>query len=151
MRARAVVSKTLATASALAVPLLLDAPPAGAVAESYAQTFNVSHEYLDLAGQTHRCQILGGSSLRRDSAEGAYAANASHQSEDCSGHFHLDVTYRNTAGTEVHVEVGDGFGPGTFGISWEADNVGSGLVARHSITFPDCSTSCRWEVTTSPK
>jgi hypothetical protein len=150
---RTFLSGTVA-ASAVALPLVVAAQPAFAeIVESHSDSFTATPQFEDLTGQTETCMILGSSSLLKVEGEADFHASAEHFSEDCTGHYRLELSYRDPAGRTVQVAVGDGFDPtpGTNSIGWSTDHVGGDLVVRHSITFSNCASNCTWAFTTRPK
>ncbi len=145
---------TLAALAALALPLAVGVPPAGAEGETYGDSTNFFHNFRTRDGRETGCGGFVSATVFRPEGDEELSASAriilnEDTSPECRASLRLFLDYHEPSGSEVHTSIGGG--PG-YALLWRTDDVGRGsFVATGEITFEDCDVDCRTTATVRAK
>ncbi len=147
MQVRKRLAGGAAVVTAGALPFVLGMPPAAA--ETKTAQHELNYEFTNNNGDSIVCRILGESSLTRSAGDPTFDSTSDtliSVGPSCGTSLTITARYTDDDG---HARVSSASGLGT--LSLRNDDVASGYVATHTITFLDCVNFCTTSFDTRPK
>jgi hypothetical protein len=151
MGLRRTLAGGMAAVSASTLPFVLDLP--GAAADEAVSEFRFFDHSFQSGGATVTCRVSGSSSLFRPTGDPTFEAFSGTSTFDpsgdqapCDAFVVVQVTYTNPSGLARRSEAdGENF------VDLFNDDVASGYVATHRVSFLNCSDNCFVTFQTHPK
>jgi hypothetical protein len=144
------MAKGVVALSAGGGPFVFGASPAAAE-EFFTQSAFFEHRFTNQAGQTVVCPVDVSSSLFRESTNDPFLGSAFTGSDldnpNCDAFVAASVSYQDPTGRPKNA-FADSFNGDVF---LGVDDVGSGFVAQHFVSFLNCSANCEVSYQTQPK